>query len=138
MRNKWIAIIIASLLGWMGGHRFYLGRIPSGIMYLLFSFTFIPSLLSIVDIISLLLTSDEDFDLKYNYTHLKKQLLQSQITASLEMTSIKQVPPPDDVSTKIRELDKLRQEGLINNQEFQEQKKRILAISIDEGCSNQQ
>lgn len=33
-KNKWVAIILCVLLGWIGGHKFYEGKIGMGILYL--------------------------------------------------------------------------------------------------------
>lgn len=34
-KNKWIAILLCIFLGAVGGHRFYEGKIPSAILYIL-------------------------------------------------------------------------------------------------------
>ncbi len=44
------AILLALLLGWMGAHQFYLGRPWRGVLYLLFFWTYIPVLLTIIDL----------------------------------------------------------------------------------------
>lgn len=49
--NKVIYIIMALLLGWIGGHKFYAGKSSSGIMYLLFFWSTIPMLISLFDAI---------------------------------------------------------------------------------------
>lgn len=69
-RNRIIAAILAILLGGLGAHRFYLGHIWLGIFYFLFSWTFIPGLIGLIEGILYLLMSDVDFDLKYNLKHL--------------------------------------------------------------------
>lgn len=66
MKSKKVAIILAALLGGLGIHRFYLGRIFTGILYFIFSWTFFPVLLSLVDIIYYLWLSDVEFNLRYN------------------------------------------------------------------------
>ena len=47
------ALILCLFLGWLGIHRFYLRKYFSGIMFLVFSWTFIPALLSIMDLLFL-------------------------------------------------------------------------------------
>lgn len=69
-RNRIIAAILAILLGGLGGHHFYLGNIGRGVVYLLFSWTFIPGIIAFIEGILYLLMSDVDFDLKYNLKHL--------------------------------------------------------------------
>ena len=48
-KNMFIAAILAFTLGWFGAHKFYLGKMKSGIIYLLFFWTFIPFFISIVE-----------------------------------------------------------------------------------------
>jgi len=64
-KSKLAAILFAFFLGSFGFHKFYLGRIGAGVLYLLFCWTFIPSVLGIIDAILLLIMSDEDFVRKY-------------------------------------------------------------------------
>jgi TM2 domain-containing membrane protein YozV len=65
-KNKTIAIILAIVFGAFGIHKFYLGRIKAGVLYLLFSWTFIPLLLALFDLIVLLTYSKQKFGRKYN------------------------------------------------------------------------
>ena len=65
-RNKWVAIILAFFFGGLGAHKFYLGKIGQGILYLLFCWTFIPALVSLVEMIIYLTMSDKEFAAKYN------------------------------------------------------------------------
>lgn len=65
-RNKTTAIILAGLLGGLGVHRFYLGRPGSGILYLIFFWTFIPVLLSLAELVRMAMMEEEEFDAKYS------------------------------------------------------------------------
>lgn len=64
-KNRIIAAVLAFFLGGLGVHKFYLGRIGWGIVYLLFCWTFIPSIVAFIEFIIYLCTSDEDFARKY-------------------------------------------------------------------------
>lgn len=66
MKNKTLAILLALLLGGIGGHQFYLGNNGKGILYLIFCWTFIPVLITVIDIILLLMMSEDKFNNKYN------------------------------------------------------------------------
>lgn len=63
--NKWMAVIIAFFFGFLGGHKFYLGKTLHGVLYLLFFWTGLTALLAIFDIIMLLMKSDEEFEKIY-------------------------------------------------------------------------
>lgn len=50
--NKLVYILLAFFLGGLGVHKFYAKQSSTGIMYLLFCWTFIPAILAFVDAIS--------------------------------------------------------------------------------------
>lgn len=66
-RNKGVAAVLALFLGGLGAHKFYLGQTGSGLLYLLFFWTWIPAIIAFVEAIIYLTKSDEDFDRMYNY-----------------------------------------------------------------------
>ncbi|MCD7710767.1 MAG: TM2 domain-containing protein, partial [Porphyromonadaceae bacterium] len=63
--KRWGAIMGALSLGCFGVHKFYLGQKKLGIAYLVFFWTFIPSILSFIDAIIYLCMDDQTFDEKY-------------------------------------------------------------------------
>ncbi|WP_340588526.1 NINE protein [Erythrobacter alti] len=64
-KSKVAAGILAILLGVVGVHKYYLGRIGQGILYTLFFWTGIPTLLGIIEGIIYLTMDDERFWTKY-------------------------------------------------------------------------
>lgn len=64
-KSKVAAGILAILLGWCGIHKYYLGRIGQGILYTLFFWTGIPTILGIIEGIIYLTMDDERFWEKY-------------------------------------------------------------------------
>ena len=68
-RNKFVAALIAFLVGPLGIHRFYLGRTGSGIAMVILSCTIIGLLLTIpwgfIDMIRYLIMSDREFAERY-------------------------------------------------------------------------
>lgn len=64
-KSKTTAVVLALLLGGLGAHKFYLGQTLQGILYLVFCWTFIPLIVSVVDIIMYLTMSDQAFQEKY-------------------------------------------------------------------------
>ena len=49
--NKVIYCILAAFLGGIGVHKFYAGKIGTGILYLIFCWTFIPSTIAFIEFI---------------------------------------------------------------------------------------
>lgn len=64
-KNRIVAIVLAFFLGGFGVHKFYLGRIGWGVIYLLFCWTFIPTIVAFIEFIIYLCMSDKDFARKY-------------------------------------------------------------------------
>lgn len=59
--NKWIYALLAFFLGGFGAHKFYSKKIGKGILYLIFSWTFIPGIIAFIEfIIALTKTPDEN------------------------------------------------------------------------------
>ncbi|HEX8483142.1 MAG TPA: TM2 domain-containing protein [Allosphingosinicella sp.] len=68
-RNRLVAAVIAFFIGWLGIHRFYLGRTGSGIAMLLLSCTIIGIIVTgpwaFIDMIRYLIMSDREFAERY-------------------------------------------------------------------------
>ncbi len=64
-KNKIVAALLAFFLGGFGAHKFYLGRIGQGVLYLLFFWTAIPFIIAFIEFILLLIMSDQEFNYKY-------------------------------------------------------------------------
>lgn len=64
-KSKMTAVLLAFFLGGLGAHKFYLGKIGQGLIYLIFCWTFIPSIIAFIEFIIYLCTSEEDFARKY-------------------------------------------------------------------------
>ncbi len=64
-RSKVAAALFAFFLGGIGGHKFYLGEMGWGIIYLLFCWTGIPAIAALIEFIIYLTMSDEEFARKY-------------------------------------------------------------------------
>lgn len=65
MKSKIVAGVLGILLGGIGAHRFYLGRICAGIFSILFFWTGIPGLVGVIEGIIYLLTDERKFLVKY-------------------------------------------------------------------------
>ncbi len=63
--SKIVAALLAIFLGGLGAHKFYLGQGGQGVLYLLFCWTFIPSIVGFIEGIMYLGMSDTAFNQKY-------------------------------------------------------------------------
>ncbi|WP_228428119.1 TM2 domain-containing protein [Chryseobacterium oncorhynchi] len=66
-KDKNIASLLSFFLGGLGIHRFYLGQTLLGFIYLIFSWTFIPTFIALIDFFIFIFMSQNKFDLKYNH-----------------------------------------------------------------------
>lgn len=64
-KSKLAAALFAIFLGGIGVHKFYLGRIGWGVVYLLFCWTGVPAIVGLIEGIMLLVMSDAEFNRKY-------------------------------------------------------------------------
>jgi TM2 domain-containing membrane protein YozV len=64
-KSRTIAVLLAVFAGGIGLHRFYLGKTVSGILYLLFFWTFIPAIIAFCEAVRWLCMSNQTFADKY-------------------------------------------------------------------------
>jgi TM2 domain-containing membrane protein YozV len=65
-KSKVVAGLLAIFLGGIGIHKFYLGRVGWGLIYILFSWTCIPIFLGVMEGLIYLGMSDKSFEAKYS------------------------------------------------------------------------
>ncbi len=105
MKSKTTAGIFALFLGGIGVHRFYLGQVGLGVLYLLFCWTFIPAVVALIDGIIFLTMDDQKFNAKFN--------------GGASAISI-------NYTEELDRLHSLMQKGAISEAEFQDRKSRIM------------
>jgi TM2 domain-containing membrane protein YozV len=66
IKSQTVAVLLAAFLGGFGIHRFYLGKPVSGIFYLLFSWTGLPSVVAAFEVFLITFMSQENWARKYN------------------------------------------------------------------------
>lgn len=71
MKDKNVAGILALFFGWLGIHRFYLGQIGLGIVYLFFFW--ISWIIALIDAIALFAMDDYEFNRKYNRAYFRQE-----------------------------------------------------------------
>ena len=64
VKSKTVAGVLGIFLGGIGVHKFYLGKIGMGILYLLFCWTGIPAVVGFIEGIMYLCSNEENFQLK--------------------------------------------------------------------------
>ncbi len=110
MKDKTAAALLAFFLGGIGVHRFYLNQIGLGFLYLLFSWTFIPFIASLIDFIVFLTMDKRNFDAKYNRDPYVQQHNYYKSSSSEE----------------IEKLYNLKMKGIISQEEFNRKKSELL------------
>ncbi len=66
VKSKITAGLLAIFLGGLGIHKFYLGKIGMGILYIVFCWTYIPAIIGFIEGIIYLTQNDETFQLKHH------------------------------------------------------------------------
>jgi hypothetical protein len=64
-KSRLAAVLLAWFLGAFGIHKFYLGRIGWGFIYLLLFWTFVPAMVAFIEGLVYIFMSDEEFARKY-------------------------------------------------------------------------
>ncbi|MEJ5054576.1 NINE protein [Sphingobacterium sp. MYb382] len=113
MKDRVTAALLAFFLGAIGVHRFYLGQTGLGFLYLLFFWTLIPALISLIDFICFLTSSDASFNSKYN----RKNMVYREFNYADQRS---------DSASEIQKLYDLKEKGVLTEAEFQESKRRLL------------
>ena len=115
-KSRSVAIILAFAGTWTisGLHKFYLGQPLWGLLYVLLSWTPIPRIASAIEGVWYLAQNEETFNSNFN---LGKSAIASRTS---------DVNPVNAVAEALRELDSLRQEGLISEYEFEQKRRQML------------
>lgn len=66
IKSKIAAGVLGILLGGLGIHKFYLGKVGQGIVYLLFCWTFVPEVIGFIEGIIYLCSNDHNFQVKHH------------------------------------------------------------------------
>ena len=115
-KSRSIAAILAfsGTLTISGLHKFYLGQPLWGVLYVLLSWTPIPKVASAIEGVWYLAQDEEAFDRNFN---LGKSAVKSFKQTGEQVSS---------VADALRELDSLRQDGLISEYEFEQKRRQLL------------
>jgi TM2 domain-containing membrane protein YozV len=115
-KSRSVAAILAfsGTLTISGLHKFYLGQPLWGILYVLLSWTPIPKVASAIEGVWYLAQDEEAFDRNFNFG---KSAIKSSQQVSNHVGALAEA---------LRELDALRQDGLISEYEFEQKRRQLL------------
>lgn len=116
MKDKTVAALLALFAGWIGVHKFYLGKSGSGIVYLLLCWTGIPGIIAFFECIGLLLMSENAFNAQYNRSF--RGAAPAKFSYHRESTK--------DKASALGELKKLYESDIITAEEYEEKRRKIL------------
>lgn len=123
MKSKTTAGVLALFLGGLGVHKFYLGQGGLGILYLLFCWTFIPAFIAFFEAIILFTMTDAAFNAKYNVGLVPASTPQNIVVNVANAAHA----GGDDMPGKLKALNDLRLAGALTDEEFQQQKQKLLS-----------
>jgi TM2 domain-containing membrane protein YozV len=112
-KERVIAAMLCFFLGGLGVHKFYLRQTAAGVIYLLFFWTCIPSIIAFFEFLVLCFMSDREFNARYN-SLLNPAEDQRQIRSATEST---------DTMYKLK---KMYDDGLITAEEYEEKRRKLL------------
>jgi TM2 domain-containing membrane protein YozV len=128
MKDKTTAAILAIFFGGLGIHKFYLRRPVWGLLYLVFSWTFVPVMVGFVEGVVLLFMSQASFDAKFNPNP-------GLAGAGAGSAGAFARPGLDRVET-LQALQQLRASGALTEDEFQREKKMLLVPGRASGATS--
>ncbi len=122
MKQKIVAVLLCFFFGGWGFHKFYLGQVGWGILYLLFFWTYIPFIAAFVEFFILLLMSEEEFNRQFNPHMLSSNTYQRDVASPTEATRAS----PTEATQALRELKELYEAGIITPEEYEEKRRNLL------------
>lgn len=134
MKKRAYAIVYSALsimLGGIGIQKFYLGQTKRGILHVLFFWTFIPTILCVIDLLKFTFMTEEEFDEKYNKIKLNNNLSNGKKETNIIKQALKYNKLINTASMKITD-NKIKE----NIKELNEIYKNIIDISVKDTTNN--
>jgi TM2 domain-containing membrane protein YozV len=148
MKSRVTAAILAFVFSFVGGHNFYLGRTGRGVLCIVFCWTYIPTLVSFIDVIVLLTMSDQNFNIKYNQnlignnqfpvappqnigqSNTQAQNVTINLGSELEKLNLSKQAALEQEKCYIEQIEKLsdlHKRGILTDDEFAAKKQELLS-----------
>ena len=121
-KNRKLAVLLAFVGAVMPGlHKFYLGQPGWGLVYLVLSWTHIPQVASAIEGVWYLSQKQQEFDHNFNGSAVPQ-------ASAMPSASGPVIDPANvgAVAESLRQLDQLRQDGLISEYEFEQKRRQLL------------
>lgn len=134
MKKRAYAIVYSALsimLGGIGIQKFYLWQTKRGILHVLFFWTFIPTILCVIDLLKFTFMTEEEFDEKYNKIELNNNLSNGKKETNIIKQALKYNKLINTASMKITD-NKIKE----NIKELNEIYKNIIDISVKDTTNN--
>jgi len=106
-----------------GLHKFYLGQPLWGLLYMLLSWTPIPKVASAIEGVWYLVQNQDEFDRNFN---LNLEPASTKLQPPQASAIAKLCPAADGIAQTLRQLDSLRQDGLVSEYEFEQKRRQML------------
>ncbi|BBA79499.1 hypothetical protein RGRSB_0996 [cyanobacterium endosymbiont of Rhopalodia gibberula] len=124
-KNRKVGIILAllaTIVSWpiAGLHKFYLGQPVWGVIYFLLWDSPIPRIACAIDVVWYIVQGQELFKVQFNGSSLDNP---RSVDFNSNITKPVQV---EVIAEGLRELDQLREEGLVSEYEFEQKRRRLL------------
>jgi TM2 domain-containing membrane protein YozV len=123
LKSRKVAALLAftgTVIPIAGLHKFYLGQPLWGVLYLLLSWTPIPRVASAIEGVWYLAQDSEEFDQNFNGAEGNVEVFVAKPHQSATSNSV------SAIADALRQLDDLRQDGLISEYEFEQKRRQLL------------
>ncbi|MGB0560419.1 MAG: NINE protein [Spirulinaceae cyanobacterium] len=124
-KQQSVSVLLAGIgaipgLPLVGLHKFYLGQTRWGVFYLLLFWTPIPHFASACEAVWYLLKTRSQFDEQFNPGRETSASNANSQTSGLDPKEV------TAIATALRELEQLRQEGLLSEYEFEQKRRQLV------------
>lgn len=121
-RSRKIAALLAfsGIIIPVGFHKFYLGQPWWGIVYLLLCWTPLPKVASVIEGFWYLAQGQDEFDRHFNLGLIAAQPSVPNTTPEVDPAQV------GAIADALRQLDSLRQDGLMSEYEFEQKRRQLL------------